>query len=274
MVQSSRVPLVANGVTKIFLHVPKCGGTTLTRWLESLFSDDRCFQVDPLDIRRSKGELACMPAEERARIDLLLGHLSYGWHELVPRPCSYFTILREPIGRVVSHYSYVRWMTSHEHYLRDVVEAEDMSLGEYVASGVCDEVNNGQVRLLSGVEDIVQEPYGESSVRYGSNDRELLDRALENIVSHFAVVGVLENFDAGVRALCDAWGIPRSMRPRDRRNVGRKHYKKAVPTSDELAVIRKHNQLDIELYEYVLANMAPSRGRIYELIERIAGVMK
>lgn len=256
-------------MTKIFLHIPKCGGTTLTRWLESRFPEERRFHVNPDDIAGSKAELSCMPAEERERIDLLLGHISYGWHALLPGPCRYFTILRDPISRVVSHYSYVRWMTLHDHYPRSTVEAEGMTLGEYVASGVCDEINNGQVRLLSGIEDIVQAPYGSSKVPYGSNDRALLDRALANIQSHFDVVGVLDDFDSSVKALCRSWRIPVSTRPRGKKNVGERHYEKVVPSPDERRIIEDHNRLDVELYDFVAKRLAPRPRRIRDLAERI-----
>jgi hypothetical protein len=205
--------------------------------------------VDPNDVAGSRRELAAKSEGERRCIQFLHGHLSYGWHEHVPGSAVYFTFIRHPVERVVSHYNYVRYRTDHDHYLRDVVEREDMTIAEYVASGVCDEMNNGQVRLIAGVEDIVQEPYGNSTLPYGTNDPELLDRALQNIDEHFAFVGLQERFDESLLLLKERLRFNTVMY--QRKNTSYHHYQKQYPSDDAINVIRKYNRLDLALYEAV-----------------------
>lgn len=240
--------------TLIYLHVPKCGGTTLHAILRKSFAEPRRFYVNGSDIASSREELAALSPERRSRIDLLHGHLSYGWHEILPREAVYFTLIREPVARVVSHYNYVRFRSDRDHYLREAVEREDMSIAEYVQSGVCDEVNNGQVRLLAGVEDIVQAPYGVSKLPYGTNDPALLERALHNVEKHFAVVGLQERFDESLLLLKARLGL-RDITYRAR-NVGRHRYKKHRPTAEEIEVIKEYNELDLALYALMLKRFA------------------
>lgn len=235
--------------TLVYLHLPKCGGTTIHGILRSNFSEESRYYVDPSDIAGSRREFAAKTEEERQRIQLLHGHLSYGWHEHAPGSAVYFTFIRHPVERVVSHYNYVRYRTDHDHYLRDAVEREDMSIAEYVSSGVCDEMNNGQVRLLAGVEDIVQEPYGGSVLPYGTNDPALLDQALRNIDEHFVFVGLQEHFDESLLLLKRKLGLRRASY--QRKNTGSQHYDKRKPTEREIEIIKKYNRLDVELYEAI-----------------------
>lgn len=233
--------------TVIFMHIPKCGGTTLHAILRDNFPEDRRFYINGSDIAGSRAQLASLPVTKRRKIDLLHGHMCFGWHELLPRDAIYFTMVRHPVDRCVSHYNYVRFRADHSHYLQEIVESEKMTISEYISSGVCDEMNNGQVRLLAGVEDIVQEPYGDSALRYGTNAPELLERAIQNIDEHFTLVGLQERYDQSLLLLKDRIGL-QDITYRSR-NVGAQRYEKVLPTAEDIRVIKRYNQLDLALYE-------------------------
>jgi len=104
----------------IFLHVPKCGGTTLNAHLERHFTMDEQlveFSHWGRSYRRTHGrpEFADRPAEERARAEVLSGHQTwYNIHKLVPgaREPRYFTVVRDPAERCVSLYNF-RWSRGH-----------------------------------------------------------------------------------------------------------------------------------------------------------------
>jgi hypothetical protein len=228
----------------IFMHIPKCGGTTLTSILTEAVPEDRRFSVDGRNIAGSRKELAGLSETERERIELLLGHLCYGWHELLaPRRARYFTIVREPVSRVVSHFDFVR---SHEnHYLHSAVVSGKMTVADYVESGITTEVNDGQVRQISGVEDIAQAPYGPSVVGYGEDHSALLEEAWTNIERDFLLVGLLERFDETLQRLRRMTGL----------RIGTYREKNVVrptdasrPTPNEADVIRRYNRQDRELY--------------------------
>lgn len=253
--------------TLIYLHIPKCGGMTLNSILKSNYARERRFLINPSDIAGARLQLANMPKAEREQIDLLHGHLSFGWHKFLPQRAVYITIMRHPLERVVSHYNYVRFL-DYPHYLRETVQRNKMSIAEYVSSGICDEVNNGQVRLLAGVEDIIQKPYGNSKLPYGTNNPELLEQALQNINEHFAIVGLQERFDETLLLLRAYLGVNKiTYQPK---NVSSHYYKKWQPSNEDIAVIRKYNQLDIALYkimrerfEFALASLNLPRLQLY-----------
>lgn len=225
------------------MHIPKCGGTTLTSILTEAVPEGRRYSVDGRDIAGSRQALAGLP--DRRRIDLLFGHLSYGWHELLaPRQARYFTIIREPVSRVVSHYNYVR---SHEkHYLHSHVVEGKMTLADYVESGITTEVNDGQVRQMSGVEDIVQAAYGRSSVEYGGDHASLLREALGNVEAHFLLVGLLERFEESMRLLQRLTGL--RVGSYRRKNATRSPAAVTNLSPGEAEVVRRFNRADGELY--------------------------
>jgi hypothetical protein len=228
----------------IFLHIPKCGGMTLRSALSSAVPPERRFRVGS-DIASSRTALAALPDSDRLGIDLLYGHLSYGWHEqLLPREASYFTIVRDPVARVVSHYNYVR--AREWHYLHSPVVDGRMTVADYVESGITTEANDGQVRQISGVEDIVQSPYGVSSVAYGGDHGALLEQAWANIGRRFLLVGLLERFDESVRRLRCLTGL--RMGSYRTKNVVDAGTAPRFPTPGEADVIRRYNRADCELY--------------------------
>lgn len=104
----------------IFLHVPKCGGTTLKAHLERHFAMDEQlveFSNWGRRYRKEQGrpEFEDRPAEERTRAEILAGHqLDYGIHRLVPglREPRYVTVVRDPAERCVSLYNF-RWSRGH-----------------------------------------------------------------------------------------------------------------------------------------------------------------
>jgi|SRR5688572_6327007 len=251
----------------IFMHIPKCGGTTLRSILKGEVPASRRFRVGS-DIAASRAALAALPDSTRLNIDLLYGHLSYGWHELLfPRQAWYFTIMREPVARVVSHYNYVR---SHEwHYLYSQVVDARMTVADYVESGITTEVNNGQVRQISGVEDIVQAPYGRSPVAYGDDHRGLLEQAWVNIDRHFLLVGLLERFHDTVRRLQPLTGLRTgSSEPK---NVDRSNPAPRIPTPNEVDIIRRFNREDCELYNRCKEAFDLGNGRIERLRRLLLG---
>ena len=183
----------------IFLHIPKTAGTTLVSAFKHVIPQQAIFHVGD-DIRGSREELDNYSDEQKRQLLFIHGHLSFGWHQSLPQSTSYITFLREPVARIISHYDFVRHCDGH--YLKDEIVNNKISLSEYVTSGLCDEVNNGQVRLLSGIEDIIQQAYGKSKFSYGFNGEEFLNLAFSNVENYFSMVGFQEYFDESLPDPC------------------------------------------------------------------------
>ncbi len=233
----TRQERISNRKSLIFLHIPKAGGTTLHRIIERNYRKNVIFSIRAYDIdsiRKSIDELKNLPEMQRARLKVLRGHMPFGLHEHLPQPSTYITMLRNPVDRVLSHYYYARQRP--DHYLHD--EARRMNLRDYVCSGISAELENGQVRLLSGVKEVDGINGSEPC------STETLEIAKRNLREHFAVVGITERFDEFLILLKRELGfrnvfyIPLNI-TRDKKD-----------TPNDTSFIAEHNKLDMELYRY------------------------
>jgi hypothetical protein len=154
----------------VFLHIPKCGGSTVNDRIKSVFprkwkltdlqeqedkpARNRNYYVhtyvgseDPWPPNRLSKELT---QEERNRIRLLTGHLAYGACQLLAQPCRYITVLREPRARLLSE---VKWIQKVDKSLSNLTTSEFIT--EAVMDGsitrhFCPLLDNHETRVLSG----------------------------------------------------------------------------------------------------------------------------
>src|SRR5262249_32296132 len=128
-------------------------------------------------------EFIGLSPEAKAGIRVLAGHMPFGLHQSLPQTAWYVTFLRHPMERCISHYCFVLQQPSH--YLYERVAGGRMVLRDYLRSGVAAELDNGRPRYLSNALDL---PFGQCG-------REHLETAKQNLRRHFAVVGLVEQFD-------------------------------------------------------------------------------
>lgn len=233
--------------TLMIMHIPKAAGTTLRWIMDRQYPQEQIFKVRG-DIRGDQEKLARLPDDEKRSFRVVFGHYCHGLHEsLAPgQPFAYVTMLRDPVARVVSLYSYTR-TESPAHYLASA--ARKMDLHDFVSSGVTRHTENGMVRQLCGddeftMQDGRQVPYEDGKLTFRGVTRDHLEAAKANL-AQFAIVGFVEQFGGFLslmRALY-AWRIPRY----ERRNVSRKPVE---PTAREVRAITELNALDFELYEW------------------------
>lgn len=227
--------------TLIFLHIPKTAGSTFHGILEKHYGLENTFSIDGLHPDKSISEFKEMPASKRCSVDLVKGHMLFGLHECIPRPCTYITFLRDPVERVVSYYYYV--CRFPEHYLYDIVVGKKMSLKQFVESGLTTELYDFQVKLLSGEE---------SAFHSRQYDDSLLAVARNNIEHFFPVVGLTEYFDQSLLLL--QYYLGWKFTPYYKRlNVTTNRVKIDTIDQDIIECIRKKNELDCSLYDWALS---------------------
>src|SRR5690606_34597193 len=90
----------------IFLHIHKCGGTSLMNCLDANYKKDNIFVINGSNYRESYAAFKNLDSKKRKSLDLLRGHHFYGSHEYLRDSATYFTMLREPISRLISLYNY------------------------------------------------------------------------------------------------------------------------------------------------------------------------
>jgi hypothetical protein len=178
-------------------------------------------------------------AIDAASVRLVLGHFRFGVHALLGRPAVYFTLLRDPVARVVSYY---RWMKRQSPRWLQVCGRE-LTIEEWLDdprfSGV---IRNDMVRSLAGVGGPEWTPDGAPA-----DDPAWVEVALRNLDVHFRAVGIMERYDASVERLRRAFGWRVVVPSQRRRSPG--------PPEIPAAVRRKvegYNALDAALYRQVV----------------------
>jgi Sulfotransferase family len=214
----------------IFLHLPKTAGSTVVRILEREYGNDA---VLPLYDSKFGDEVAELAPDQAARTRAIAGHFYFGVHDDVPARCRYFTFLREPVERIVSHYHFVRHQPTH--YLHEA--ATSMSIGSYVEFCGTAEPNNDQTRLLAG--------RGMAS-HDGRCTPEMLPVAKRNLDRH-DVVGLTDEFDRSLLLLAHAFGWRRPYYVKE--NVARRRRGNELDDETRAAIVAG-NALDVELYRY------------------------
>jgi len=217
----------------IFLHIPKTGGSTLSKILEHHYPRAQTVRLDGSKSARFK----TLPVEQRERYRLIQGHLHFGLHRFIPRASTYITFLRRPVERVLSFYHYAR--STPDHYLYPLLASERLDLKTVFARELTLELCNEQTRLLAGEE-------WEDPQRVVT--RAALERAQANLRSHFRVVGLLEEFDASLLLLRRAFDWPLLFYVKE--NVTTEKPDDTSLNVETRRLIEEANSLDLELYEY------------------------
>jgi hypothetical protein len=218
--------------TLLFLHIPKTAGSTMYKVLERQYSRAKTLRLESSQIDRFK----TLPAAQRGRYRVIEGHLYFGFHRYIPGASTYITFLRRPVERVLSFYYYAR--STPDHYLYSHLVSERLDLKTALARELTPELCNGQTRQLAGDE-------WEDPQRVVT--RAALERAQANL-THFRVVGLLEEFDASLLLLRRAfgWQLPFYVKE----NVTKKKTDETFRDAETRGLIEEANRLDLELYEY------------------------
>jgi hypothetical protein len=213
----------------IFLHIPKTAGTTLNRIIEWQYSPFAIFTMDPHRIRATPERFKRLPEDRRRRLRVVRGHMLYGIHEFLPQGATYITMLREPVARVLSAYYFV--LRRPLNPLHRKVKRERLGIEECLR--LFPGRNNLQCRFISGI--------GDTSI----DDERLLDIAKENLAKSFSVVGLSERFEESLILISKTFGW---QVPFYKNQKVAKNRPTVEPKLAEL--IREHNRLDVELYEF------------------------
>ena len=228
----------------IFLHIQKTGGTTLHSIVSRQYPKSSVCTLNSANIdtsiREGMDKFKNRSEQERLHLRCLKGHMSFGLHEYMLGPATYFTFLRHPVDRIISLYYWV--LTAPRNPLYSKVVSTSMTLEEFVTSGISSELDNGQTRLLTGVKR-VDSVYGHEPI---SSD--MLELVKQNIKNRFAVVGLIERFDESLVLLRRRFGWGNILYVK--RRVARARPSLAEISSKTIELIKRHHELDIELYQF------------------------
>lgn len=91
----------------IFLHIPKTAGQSVHEFITGLYAPE---EVCPA---RLNPQLFAMTVKDLRRYSVFSGHLDWNALDCVEGPRFVFTVLREPVERILSFYFYLRDKASH-----------------------------------------------------------------------------------------------------------------------------------------------------------------
>lgn len=185
-----------------FLHLAKTGGTSFTHLIDTYYQESEIFpyklwselvpQLSNIDISHTK---------------LIRGHFGYGIHHLFGRQnMRYFTLLRDPVDRVLSSYRHVthnfendKWSFNFEWRPINIMMYEyPSSFANCMIRDLADDTHYSQVP-----EKYPTYTSDESIKIYESMDWEQIYKRACNHLDTFIFVGFLENLQESFDKLCD-----------------------------------------------------------------------
>jgi hypothetical protein len=213
--------------TLLFLHVPRTGGTTVSRRLGAAILHAR--QIGDTYDQGYKEFIA--GAEGKARV--IASHFPYGAHELLKGLYEYATVLREPLARTGSCLKWQSLTSSNRRFHQAVKERGVFGLLESPIE------HNPATKLLSGV-----------GLGYaGKVDKAVFTQAVKNL-DMIPWVGFTEELDVWLRQLCLHLGLGDGPANWCHRTGGGS----TVFEGDELAAVKQANFWDLKLYEHARAS--------------------
>ena len=224
--------------TIIFLHIPKTAGSTLNYILDAHYTPENSYATSQtwLHPDGSLDGFDALTEAQRAKIELLNGHMGFGLHCRLPRPARYITVLRDPVERVLSHYHFECNVPGP---LYDVLHSGEMDLLDYLDYQQTAGWDNLQTRMIAG---------NWHKKGYGPCTPAMLETAKQNLREHFLAAGLTERFDQFYWLLKRKLEWPTTFYVRHNRSA-RRPRQRDLP-EETVRLIADHNRFDVDLYRF------------------------
>lgn len=226
----------------IFTHASRTGGGCLMLTLKRQYNNDHIYsfyvRLKGGSTRESLQEFVDLSDQQKQQYKVLGGHVNFGLHRFY-KEYTYITLFRDPVKRAISLYSLA--LADPTYYLHNIVFSNNMTLRDFVTSGISPELDNGQTRMLAAAENI---PFGRCSPQ-------LLQQAKDNVNRYYPVFGITERYDETVLLLQRHfnWQVPYYQT----KNVSKNNLTVNKISPDTIEAIKEINKYDLELYKWANA---------------------
>jgi hypothetical protein len=225
----------------LFLHMPKCAGTTFRVHIENNLSPDEILPlyigIDKRFRERDyvKEYIASLPEERKIKLKLVYGHeVHYGIHDWLGRQGRYFTFLRHPLPRTISWYNYRRQ--------RNWVDKKIIDM--FIDRGTTPTLQ----QWLENSPFVWNEMTGYfADFGYCERKEHYSDQELDRILDIFFFIGLTETFDDDALFLYYLLGIKKKFfRPQ---NISKKYFNAEEEAITPLIpLVLKKNEYDMGIY--------------------------
>ncbi len=239
----------ANSKPLLFIHIPKTAGTSFLVMLQNLFGDHRVLRLAMEDPHLAQ-RLDSLSAGGLGDYSCVNGHFAAHIFAAAFERYEPFTLLRNPVQRVLSLYRFLR------RHPAEVLAAQglrpDFSFDDFIDARhpqLFEQIHNGMTRMLSGIQ-AASDP--QAALFWTLDDQ---PAALEGALATLQRIefGLVEQFEATHALLRERWGIPYALAPMRLNTTGTGEAEADV---GRIRRIVERNQLDIALYEAATALFA------------------
>lgn len=193
-----------------FLHIPKTGGTSFTHLIDSYYNNAEIlpYQTWPQLLPHWPFDIS--------KIKLVRGHFEYGIHRIFGREnMRYFTILRDPVKRVLSSYRHItvdynsgRWPYRFKYRpINDIIFEYPMSFANVIVLNLARDVDyiNDRTDLIPTNPLVApwSQSVEESHEMYTKMNWEEKYSIAKNHLDSCIFVGFLENLQKSFDRLCE-----------------------------------------------------------------------
>ncbi|WP_020526736.1 sulfotransferase family 2 domain-containing protein [Flexithrix dorotheae] len=228
---------------KVFIHIPKTAGTTMIDILSRQIYFKKFRRVNPTRNTHPKEFLSKVEglldkellAQEN--FEIIGGHFGFKAHPELSNPEDHFTILRDPVERVISEYYFMKYKGM---YYQDLIEGENLSLLDYLHHPETTYLNNLQTRLISG------EKYETGELV----TQEMYEKALSHLEA-FKAIGITENMKDSIALFYQKFGWKRIPYYLTSNSNEQKTHRTEIPEST-IKAIEEREKFDIQLYQQAL----------------------
>jgi hypothetical protein len=99
-------PIASHGST-LFVHIPKCGGTSILESIRAAFPESDRLELNG-DQFTNKDQIAARVADRLPHASIVYGHRVFaGLGRHMRQPVRLVTVMRDPIERAISQYNYI-----------------------------------------------------------------------------------------------------------------------------------------------------------------------
>ncbi|MEQ1819514.1 MAG: sulfotransferase family 2 domain-containing protein [Terricaulis sp.] len=189
-----------------FLHIPKCGGTTVFQHFKSNIGGGRSGRIVRFDSAQF-AEFSAPALEDVRRAQFVSGH--FGWNATAASgdDAFRFTVLRDPFERLVSLYRFSRLKENAESAVFEAVfeAAKQRSFGDFCLSP--------EPELKSMIQDAMTRALADDYFPYQDADPVRTLRAAIDHIHQLDLVIDLRNLNAAMPKLAEITGTRLASRP-------------------------------------------------------------